>query len=66
MIHSMQHKTMVLMLDVNSEKGANVWSKIGNLVCLRHLVRVRAVEILYRKDQSSFTSAQLVLSDHLI
>ena len=30
---------MVLILDGNSEIGAHVLSKIGNLICLEHLFR---------------------------
>ena len=36
-------KTMVLILDGNPEIGALVKSKIGNLICLRHLVILIAV-----------------------
>ena len=39
----MNKKAMLLVLDGNSEIGANVWSYLGRLICLRHLFRWRAV-----------------------
>ena len=34
---------MLLVLDGNSETGANVWKNTGYLICLRLLLRARAV-----------------------
>ena len=42
---------MVLILDGSSEMGAHVWSGIGNLICLRHLFRARAVANLKKLCQ---------------
>ena len=43
---------LVLILDVNSEKGAQVRSNLCYLICLRHLMGSRAVKnrLLLRKD----------------
>ena len=60
---------MVLKLDGNSEIGANVWSYLGYLICLRHLIRWRAVTNLFfflRKYPFSFMRVQRVLIYHLI
>ena len=34
-------KPMVLLLDGNLEIGADVWSDLDNLICLRHLFKSR-------------------------
>jgi len=60
---------MVLILDDNSE-GAHVRSYFYYLICLRHLIRSRAVTkiVLFfsRKDLVFFMIAQHALSYHLI
>ena len=37
------HVVMVLMLDGSSGISAHVWNNIFYLICLRHLIRSRAV-----------------------
>ena len=56
--------SMVLGLDGYSELAAHLCSEIGNLVCLRHFFRSRAVASLKLLQISvfSFTRAQYVLS----
>ena len=57
---------MVLILVGNSEIGAHVlWSKLCYLICLRHLIRSRAIAnriFFLRKD---FMRAHHVMSYHL-
>ena len=58
---------MVSILDGNSEIGVNVLSKIGNLICLRHLFRSTAVthlDFTSIKGLITFTRAQHELSYH--
>ena len=48
------------------EKG-RWWSNLGQLICLRYLIRSRAVTIFFpRKDPFSFLRAQHVVSYHVI
>ena len=44
---------MVLILDGNSELGANVRSDL-DFICLRHLFRSRAVQVGKKSEQISF------------
>ena len=56
---------MGLKLDGNLEIGAHVWSDIDDFICLRHLLRSRAVANLkIWKVLFSFTRAQYMLSYH--
>ena len=55
--------TMVLIEDGNSEIGANVWINLCYLICLRQLIKSRAVTnriFCLRKESFSFTCAQQV------
>ena len=58
---------MVLILGGNSEISAHVKKKLCNLICLRHLIRSKAITnhiFFLRKDIFSFICAQHVLSYH--
>ena len=55
--------TMVLIADGSSEIGANVRSNLCHLICLRHLIRSRALTYgLFPEILFSFMIAQHVLS----
>ena len=64
------NKTLMgLKLDGNLEIGAQFWSDIDDLICLRHLLRSRAVtnQILFSDEhQISYMRAHHVLSYLLI
>ena len=55
---------MVLIIDGSAEIGAHVRSNIFNLICLRHLIRSRAIIncIFLLEDLFSFKRAQHILS----
>ena len=60
---------MVLTCEGNLEIGARLRSDLDYLICFRHLFKSRAVanlKLFVRKDLLAFTSAQRVLSYHLI
>ena len=55
---------MIFVLDGSSEPGTHVWSKTGDLGCLRHLFKINSIvkfEIFVQ-----FTRAQHFLSYHHI
>ena len=62
-------ESMVPMLEGNSEISAHIRINLYYLICLRHLIRPRAVthEIFFlQKDLFSFMREQHVLRYHLI
>ena len=62
-------ETMVLIIDGESEFGTHVNRIICHLICLRHLMRSRAVTnliLFIRKDQFFFMRARHALSYQLI
>ena len=60
-------KTMVLILVGKSEIGAQVFSNLGYLICLRHWIRSRAdTNLFFKEIPIILDNAQHVLSYHLI
>ena len=57
-------KYMVLILDGDSDIGAQVRCILSYLICLRHLIKSSHKSFFFRKDQFSVMHAQLVLSYH--
>ena len=63
------HKVLsiVIILDGNSEIGAHARSDLGDLICLSHLSRTRAViNLIFQEDLFSSRHAQRALSYHLM
>ena len=54
---------MVVILDGNSEIGTYVWSAIGNLICLRHMLMWTAVANLNFVNRSFFLPCCTALSE---